>query len=75
MAAALTASPALDAAVFLLAAADLLEPPALDHGPPTVNGRPITAVAPHPEFDDLLYATTEHPESLASLPDPYVELD
>lgn len=75
MAIALTASPAIDAGVFLLPAAELLPPGPPDDSPPTVNGRPVTAVAPHPEFDDLLYAATGHPEALSFLPDPYVELD
>jgi len=46
----------------------------LDAGPLSVQGRRVTAVAPHPEADDLLYITTGHPETLAFLPDPYVEL-
>lgn len=45
-----------------------------DSGPPTIDERPVTAVAPHPDADDLLYLTTEHPETLAFLPDPVVEL-
>jgi hypothetical protein len=47
----------------------------LDVGPLSVQGRRVTAVAPHPEADDLLYVTTGHPETLAFLPDPYVELE
>mgnify|MGYP001343352901 FL=1 len=40
-----------------------------------INQRPIRAWAPHPDHDDLVYLTTEHPETLAFLPDPYVEVD
>jgi hypothetical protein len=75
MAIALTASPALDADVYLIPAVELSETSLLDDAPPTVNGRPVTAVAPHPELDDLTYVTTGHPESLSFLPDPYVEFD
>jgi hypothetical protein len=46
----------------------------LDALPATIGGRPITAIAPHPRNEDLLYVTTEHPETLAFLPDPYVDL-
>lgn len=38
-----------------------------------VNGRPVTAFAPHPAVDDLLYLTTGHPETLSFLPDDYWE--
>lgn len=38
-----------------------------------VNGLPISAFAPHPVVDDLLYVTTGHPESLSFLPDGYEE--
>ena len=41
----------------------------------TVNGRPITAVAPHPDLDDLVFVTTGPPDSLSFLPDPYVEIE
>ena len=44
-------------------------------GPLSIRGRRVTAIAPHPEADDLFYVTTGHPETLAFLPDPYVELD
>jgi len=47
----------------------------LDAGPLSIRGRQVTAIAPHPEADDLFYVTTGHPETLAFLPDPYVELD
>jgi hypothetical protein len=40
-----------------------------------INGRPIRAWAPHPEHDELIYVTTEHPETLAFLPEPYIEVD
>nr|QDY92652.1 hypothetical protein fos2004AM_00021 [uncultured Planctomycetota bacterium] len=40
-----------------------------------INGRPVRAWAPHPEHEDLLYLTTEHPELLSFLPEPYVEAD
>lgn len=40
-----------------------------------IDDRPVRAWALHPERDDLLYLTTEHPESLAFLPDAYVEVD
>ncbi len=43
--------------------------------PGRVDNRPIRAWAPHPEDDELVYVTTEHPETLAFLPDPYIELD
>ena len=42
--------------------------------PATIDDRPVTAIAPHPHDDDLIYLTTEHPEALAFLPDPYVDL-
>ncbi len=44
------------------------------HRPPwLIDDRPVRAIAPHPDRDDLLYLTVEHPETLAFLPDPYVE--
>jgi len=46
----------------------------LDAGPLSIRGRRVTAIAPHPEADDLFYVTTGHPETLSFLPDPYVEL-
>lgn len=39
-----------------------------------LNGRVVTAMAPHPTVDDLVYATTGHPELLSFLPDGYWEL-
>ena len=42
--------------------------------PALINGKPVTALAPHPGEDDLFYVTTEHPESLAFLPKPYIDL-
>ena len=47
----------------------------LDAGPLSLGGRSVTAIAPHPQADDLLYVTTDHPETLSFLPDPYLELD
>ena len=46
----------------------------LDALPAMINGRPVTAIAPHPRDEDRLYVTTEHPEALAFLPDPYMDL-
>ena len=46
----------------------------LDALPAMINGRPITAIAPHPHDEDRFYVTTEHPEALAFLPDPYIDL-
>ena len=40
----------------------------------TINGRPIRAWAPHPDHAEWIYVTTEHPETLAFLPEPYLEL-
>jgi hypothetical protein len=45
-----------------------------ENAAPLLHGRPITAVAPHPHDDDRCYVTTEHPETLAFLPDPYIDL-
>lgn len=45
-----------------------------DEQPLLIRGRPITALAPHPEDDQRYYVTTEHPEALAFLPDPFVDL-
>jgi hypothetical protein len=45
-----------------------------ENPPPLLRGRPVTAIAPHPQDDDRCYVTTEHPEALAFLPDPYIEL-
>ena len=46
----------------------------LDALPVLIHGRPVTAIAPHPHDDDSYYLTTEHPEALAFLPDPYIDL-
>lgn len=42
--------------------------------PLRIEGREVTALAPHPTLADWWYLTTGHPELLAFLPDPYVEL-
>jgi hypothetical protein len=42
--------------------------------PARIEGRPITALAPHPDEEDYLYVTTGQPESLAFLGRPYVDL-
>lgn len=47
----------------------------IDRGPWSIRGRRVRAIAPHPDDDDLFYVTTRHPETLAFLPDPYLELD
>jgi hypothetical protein len=39
-----------------------------------IDGRPVRAIAPHPERDDVVYLTTESPELLDFLPDPALEL-
>ena len=39
-----------------------------------IDGRPVRALAPHPQQPDLVYLTTEHPETLAFLPDEYTEI-
>ena len=79
MASDIQAEPVLDADVFVIAMDDLPQTDLSATGdgvpPPTVNGRPITAVAPHPQLDDLVYVTTGPPDALAFLPDPYVELE
>ena len=79
MASEIQAEPVVDADVFVIALDDLpqAEISATGDGlaPPTVNGRPITALAPHPQLDDLVYVTTGTPDALAFLPDPYVELE
>ena len=46
----------------------------LDMLPAVIHGRPITALAPHPRQENLLYITVEHPETLGFLPDPYIDL-
>ena len=56
--------------VYVLALQDI----DLDALPATIDGRPVTAFAPHPNDENLLYVTTEHPEALSFLPDPYVDL-
>lgn len=56
--------------VYLVAVAEI-DP----GGPPLlIDGRPVTAVAPHPEREDLVYLTTDVPETLDFLPDPITEL-
>ncbi len=40
-----------------------------------IDGKPIRAYAPHPEFDQLIYVTTEHPDTLAFLPDAVLDWD
>ena len=79
MASEIQAEPVVDADVFVIALDDLHQAEISDSGhglaPPTVNGRPITALAPHPQLDDLVYVTTAAPDALAFLPDPYVELE
>lgn len=37
--------------------------------PPLLFGRPITAAAAHPDFEDVIYVTTGPPEALLFLPD------
>ena len=46
----------------------------LDARPLTIDGRPVNALAPHPSDHHLVYLTTGHPETLAFLPDPYIDL-
>lgn len=46
----------------------------LDALPAVIAGRPVTALAPHPHEEELIYLTTDHPETLAFLPDPYLDL-
>ncbi|MBL8879823.1 MAG: hypothetical protein JNG88_11950 [Phycisphaerales bacterium] len=38
-----------------------------------VEGRVVTAIAPHPTVDELVYVTTGHPATLSFLPDEYFE--
>ncbi len=79
MASEIQAEPVLDTDVFVIALDDLPQPEISATGDglalPTVNGRPITALAPHPQLDDLVYVTTGTPDALAFLPDPYVEIE
>jgi hypothetical protein len=63
--------PAGAAGVYVAAADDI----AAIGGRMTIGGRRVTAVAPHPRIDDLVYLTIGHPESLAFLEDDYVEVD
>ncbi len=58
------------AGVYVVTEAELAKP----GGNGTINGRPIRAWAPHPEHADLIYVTTEHPETLAFLPEAYREV-
>lgn len=72
--------PELDDDVFVLSidefpATDLLRLEDDTLAIPTVNGRPITAIAPHPDLDDLVFVTTGPPDALAFLPDPYLEVE
>lgn len=39
-----------------------------------VEGRAVTAIAPHPTVDELVYVTTGHPAMLGFLPDDYFEI-
>ena len=40
----------------------------LDALPALIDGKPITAIAPHQHDDDRFYVTTEHPEALGFAP-------
>ena len=64
------ATPAGSDGVYVVA----IEKIDLDALPAMIGDRPITALAPHPNHDDLVYLTTGHPETLAFLPEPYVDL-
>lgn len=57
--------------VFVVALADV----DLEARPLTIANEIVTAYAPHPTADDLVYLTNRHPEMLSHLPDPYVVLD
>jgi hypothetical protein len=54
--------------VVPLQALDFENPPLM------LRGRPITAIAPHPHDENRCYVTTDHPDALAFLPDPYIDL-
>ena len=75
----IAAVPVMDEDIFLVSRQDVFAVDDLSEAAaqpaPTVNGRLITAVAPHPHLDDLVYLTTGPPETLSFLPDPYVEID
>ena len=75
----ITGVPVVDEDIFLLSREELFvvgdSSEMAGEPPPTVNGRPITAVAPHPDLDDLVYVSTGPPDTLSFLPDPYVEID
>lgn len=75
----IAAVPVVDEDIFLVSRQEVFAVDDLSEGAaepvPTVNGRPITAIAPHPHLDDLVYLTTGPPETLSFLPDPYVEID
>lgn len=43
--------------------------------PATIDGRPVTAVAPHPRDEQMVFVTTENPEMLGFLPDGYWVID
>ncbi len=65
-----TPEPAATAGVYLVAAAELFAA-----APPwSIAGRPVRAFAPHPDIADVLYVTTEHPETLGSLSDGHIEV-
>ena len=57
--------------VFVVALADV----DFETRPWKIGNEVVTAYAPHPTADDLLYLTNRHPEMLSHLPDPYVELN
>ena len=65
------ADPANPAGIYVVPIEELNK-----YAPPWfIEGRPIRAMAAHPEYDDLVYLTTEAPDSLAFLPGQYVEFD
>jgi len=43
--------------------------------PWVIDDRPVRALAPHPDRDDLVYLTIEHPEVLAFLQTPITEIE
>ena len=57
--------------VFVVALADV----DFEIRPLKIGHEIVTAYAPHPTADDLVYLTNRHPEMLSHLPDPYVELN
>ncbi len=49
--------------------------PILASSPPLLlDGRPVTALAPHPHEPEMVYLTTENPDVLRDLPEPVVWL-